>query len=150
MPAARAFPPMRPSATAAGFFPSSSGDGSLSSISPVAILAIIPARALTSAGCFSPLGPALGHSHPFMADWRLLTAKHMGTSNNGGGGAKGRGGGPSDVPSYSITSSARSSIDTGTSRSSALAVLRLSDISNLTGAWTGSSLGFAPLRMRST
>ena len=37
----------------------------------------------------------------------------------------------------------------GTSRPSALAVLRLITSSNLTGAWTGSSLGFAPLRMRS-
>ena len=35
---------------------------------------------------------------------------------------------------YSITSSARSSIDGGTSRPSALAVLRLSTISNLAGA----------------
>jgi uncharacterized membrane protein len=34
---ARAFPPFRPSATAAGSFPSSSGDGTLSSIWPVAI-----------------------------------------------------------------------------------------------------------------
>jgi hypothetical protein len=33
-------------------------------------------------------------------------------------------------------------------RPSALAVLRLITSSNLTGAWTGSSLGFAPLRMR--
>ena len=37
----------------------------------------------------------------------------------------------------------------GTSRPSALAVLRLIISSNLTGAWTGSSLGLAPLRMRS-
>ena len=37
----------------------------------------------------------------------------------------------------------------GTSRPSALAVLRLITSSNLTGACTGSSPGFAPLRMRS-
>jgi hypothetical protein len=34
-------------------------------------------------------------------------------------------------------------------RPRALAALRLTTNSNLTGAWTGSSLGFAPLRMRS-
>ena len=50
---------------------------------------------------------------------------------------------------YSITSSARCWRCKGTSRPSALAVLRLITSSNLTGAWTGSSLGFAPLRMRS-
>jgi hypothetical protein len=38
----------------------------------------------------------------------------------------------------------------GTSRPSALAVLRFTTSSNLTGAWTGSSLGFEPLRMLST
>src|SRR3954454_21312648 len=54
MPAARAFPPMRPSATAAAFLPSSVVT---SPISPVAILAIMTARALTSAGGFWPLGP---------------------------------------------------------------------------------------------
>src|SRR5262249_28944158 len=50
---------------------------------------------------------------------------------------------------HSITSSARASSVGGTSRPSALAVLRLSTSWNLTGAWTGSSLGFSPLRMRS-
>src|SRR5436853_5474590 len=54
MAAARALPPMRPSATAAAFLPSSVV---MSSTSPVAILAIMTARALTSAGRFSPLGP---------------------------------------------------------------------------------------------
>jgi hypothetical protein len=53
------------------------------------------------------------------------------------------------APSHSITSSARPSSDGGTSSPSALAVLRLTTSSNLTGAWTGSSLGFEPLRMRS-
>src|ERR1019366_7766851 len=51
---ARALPPMRPSATAAAFFPSSV---TLSSISPVAMRATITARWLASAGGFSPLGP---------------------------------------------------------------------------------------------
>src|SRR6266540_875581 len=50
---------------------------------------------------------------------------------------------------HSITSSARASSVGGTSRPSALAVLRLTTSSNLTGAWTGSSLGFEPWRMRS-
>src|SRR5215471_7055479 len=52
-------------------------------------------------------------------------------------------------PHHSITSSARASRDDGTSRPSAFAVLRLITRSSLTGAWTGSSFGFAPLRMRS-
>jgi hypothetical protein len=51
---------------------------------------------------------------------------------------------------HSITSSARCCKNKGTSRPSALAVLRLITSSNLTGIWTGSSLGFSPLRMRST
>jgi len=51
---------------------------------------------------------------------------------------------------HSITSSARASRVGGTSSPSALAVLRLITSSNLTGAWTGSSLGFAPFRIRST
>src|SRR6266545_1140236 len=50
---------------------------------------------------------------------------------------------------HSITSSARASSVGGTSRPSALAVLRLTTSSNLTGAWTGNSLGFEPWRMRS-
>src|SRR5262249_10590800 len=53
------------------------------------------------------------------------------------------------APSHSITSSARCWRNQGTSRPSAFAVLRLIASSNLTGAWTGSSLGFSPLRMRS-
>jgi hypothetical protein len=62
-----------------------------------------------------------------------------------------RGSGKTDLPvSYSITSSARSKIDCGTVRSSALAVLRLTTISNFTGNCTGRSPGFAPRRMRST
>jgi putative ABC transport system substrate-binding protein len=52
-------------------------------------------------------------------------------------------------PRHSITSSARASNVGGTSRPSALAALRLITNSYLTGAWTGSSLGFSPLRMRS-
>src|SRR5262249_53015787 len=50
---------------------------------------------------------------------------------------------------HSITSSARASSVGGTSRPSAFAVLRLIASSNLLGVWTGSSFGFAPLRMRS-
>src|SRR5262245_12348204 len=51
---------------------------------------------------------------------------------------------------YSITSSARASIDGGISRPSALAVLRLITNSYLVGACTGRSAGFSPLRTRST
>src|SRR5262249_51087800 len=51
---------------------------------------------------------------------------------------------------HSITSSARASTVVGTSRPSALAVLRLITSSYLVGACTGRSAGFAPLRMRST
>src|SRR5713101_3324319 len=54
MPSARALPPMRPSATAAAFLPSSVVR---SSISPVAILPIMTAAPITSAGRFSPFGP---------------------------------------------------------------------------------------------
>ena len=50
---------------------------------------------------------------------------------------------------YSITSSARCRRNMGTSRPRAVAVLRLITSSNLTGACTGSSLGLAPLKMRS-
>src|SRR5262245_26860754 len=46
---------------------------------------------------------------------------------------------------YSITSSARKWIDDGTSRPSALAVLRLTASSNVTGCKTGSWDGLAPL-----
>jgi hypothetical protein len=52
--------------------------------------------------------------------------------------------------SHSITSSAVASSVGGISRPSILAVLRLITNSYLVGACTGSSLGFAPLRMRST
>ena len=51
---------------------------------------------------------------------------------------------------YSMTSSARSKIDCGTVRPSALAVLRFTTISNLVGNCTGRSPGFSPRRMRST
>src|SRR5712692_4383440 len=54
------------------------------------------------------------------------------------------------TPLHSITSSARCWRCKGTSRPSALAVLRLITSSNLTGAWTGSSLGFAPFKILST
>src|SRR5947208_16995613 len=50
---------------------------------------------------------------------------------------------------HSITSSARASNVAGMARPSVLAVFRLTTSSNLIGAWTGSSLGFSPLRMRS-
>ena len=45
---------------------------------------------------------------------------------------------------HSITSSARSRVAVGTSRPSALAVLRLSTVSYLVGCSTGMSPGFAP------
>src|SRR5215813_6018875 len=48
---------------------------------------------------------------------------------------------------HSITSSARASTVAGTSRPSALAVLRFT---NLIGCCTGRSAGFSPFRMRST
>src|SRR5262245_65199567 len=51
---------------------------------------------------------------------------------------------------HSITSSARASSMDGTSRPSALAVLRLITSLYLVGACTGRSAGFSPLRMRST
>src|SRR6266487_694899 len=51
---------------------------------------------------------------------------------------------------HSITSSARASSVGGTSRPSALAVLRLITNSNLVDCWTGRSDGFAPLRILST
>src|SRR5262249_26881748 len=51
---------------------------------------------------------------------------------------------------HSITSSARGSSVGGTSRPSALAVLRLTTNSNLVPCWIGKSDGFAPLRMLST
>jgi hypothetical protein len=50
---------------------------------------------------------------------------------------------------YSITSSARASSEGGTVMPSTFAVLRLMTSSNLVGTWTGSSVGFSPLRMRS-
>jgi hypothetical protein len=51
---------------------------------------------------------------------------------------------------YSITSSAVVSNEDGISRPIALAAFRLRTSSYLVGDCTGSSLGFAPLRMRST
>jgi hypothetical protein len=51
---------------------------------------------------------------------------------------------------HSMTSSARASSVGGTSRPSALAVLRLMISSYLVAACTGKSAGFSPLRMRST
>jgi hypothetical protein len=50
---------------------------------------------------------------------------------------------------YSINSSVRAISVGGTVKPSALAVLRLMANWNLTGACTGRSLGFSPLRMRS-
>jgi hypothetical protein len=46
---------------------------------------------------------------------------------------------------HSMTSSARIKIEAGTVNPSALAVLRLMNISNLVGCTTGKSAGFAPL-----
>src|SRR5262249_47716245 len=51
-------------------------------------------------------------------------------------------------PDHSITSSARCCKNQGTSRPSALAVLRLITSSNFEGCTTGKSAGFSPLRMR--
>src|SRR5207248_9200434 len=48
------------------------------------------------------------------------------------------------APLYSITLSARSSSDDGTSRPIALAVLRLTTTSNFAGCWTGMSVGLIP------
>src|SRR6266481_1495457 len=55
-----------------------------------------------------------------------------------------------DVRLHSITSSARASSVGGTSRPSALAVLRLMTSSNLIGCWIGSSPALVPLSTRST
>ena len=52
--------------------------------------------------------------------------------------------------SYSITTSARASRGAGTSRPSALAVLRLITVSHFVADCTGRSAGFSPLRTRST
>jgi hypothetical protein len=49
---------------------------------------------------------------------------------------------------HSITSSASSCIELGTTRLSALAVLRLITNSNFVGCKTGKSVGLAPLRIR--
>src|SRR5262249_16234303 len=54
------------------------------------------------------------------------------------------------APPHSISASARARNVGGTSRPSALAVLRLTTSSNLFGVCTGSSPGFVPRRMRST
>src|SRR5262249_31495292 len=51
---------------------------------------------------------------------------------------------------HSITSSARSRIDGGMARPSAVAALRFTSISNSVGSCTGRSPGFSPRRMRST
>jgi hypothetical protein len=54
------------------------------------------------------------------------------------------------ITAYSITSSAMASSLSGTSRPSALAVLRFMTSSNLVGCRTGRSPGLSPLRMRPT
>src|SRR5450432_1965371 len=56
---------------------------------------------------------------------------------------------PRPAPAYSITSSARASNDAGTSRPSALAVLRLITSSYFVGCWTGISAATPPLSRRS-
>ena len=53
-----------------------------------------------------------------------------------------------DLRAHSITSSARCCRNKGTSRPSALAVLRLITSSNFVDCITGKSAGFSPLRMR--
>src|SRR5262245_59725713 len=57
---------------------------------------------------------------------------------------------PSGRPTYSITSSVRTSRIGGIERPSALAVFRLITSSNLFGCSTGKSEGLAPLSIRST
>src|SRR5262245_474601 len=52
---------------------------------------------------------------------------------------------PLHLRNHSITSSARSRIDVGTSMPSALAVLRLTAMSNFVGCSTGNSAGLSPL-----
>jgi hypothetical protein len=52
------------------------------------------------------------------------------------------------TPLHSNTSSARPSNGSGTVMPSALAALRLRNISTFVPCWTGSSPGFSPLRMR--
>jgi hypothetical protein len=74
IPAARALPPIRPRATAAAFLPSSVV---MSSISPVAILAIMTALPMASAGRFSPLGP-----RGINSSLALLDGKHIGFCRN--------------------------------------------------------------------
>src|SRR6476646_8556915 len=54
------------------------------------------------------------------------------------------------APSHSMTSSARASSEVGTSRPSALAVLRLLTNSYLVGDCSGRTAGSAPRSMRST
>ena len=56
---------------------------------------------------------------------------------------------PQQNDCYSITSSASAVKSIGTASPRALAVLELMTSSNFTGAWTGSSLGLAPFKMRS-
>jgi hypothetical protein len=55
----------------------------------------------------------------------------------------------SNLTAYSMTSSARASSDGGTSRLSALAVLRLITSSYFIGCWTGISAATPPLSRRS-
>ena len=54
------------------------------------------------------------------------------------------------IPLHSMTSLAMARSDGGTLRPSAFAALRLMTSSYPVGAWTGSSAGFVPFRMRST
>ena len=56
---------------------------------------------------------------------------------------------PQTASRYSMTSSANARSLSGTVNPRALAVFVLITSSNLTGVWTGSSLGFSPLRIRS-
>ena len=58
--------------------------------------------------------------------------------------------GPGSRPTYSITSSARPSIESGNVMPSAFAALRLMRNSILVACWTGRSAGFSPLRIRPT
>jgi hypothetical protein len=57
---------------------------------------------------------------------------------------------PQQAIPYSITSSARASNVEGTSKPSAIAVIRLTTSSNLIGCSTGRSAGFVPRRILST
>src|ERR1700730_2747771 len=89
--------------------------------------------------------PAWGEWHDYRDGARRVV---LGTRQQGPGKRRAAGKRDELATPHSITSSASCWRCKGTSRPSALAVLRLITSSYLNGAWTGSSLGFSPLRMR--